>query len=118
MVTGELAAKVVAARTGIAALASRYRRACDDEIGAELRDSVLIQRYLFADRRRIANVINGAHREAATTRAILDFAAGRRSYRSLRRWMLARSPLLASRLVWERLRKNFVVSAAAHSPRM
>jgi geranylgeranyl reductase family protein len=118
MVTGELAAKVVAARTGIAALASRYRRACDDEIGAELRDSVLIQRYLFADRRRIANVINCAHREAATTRAILDFAAGRRSYRSLRRWMLARSPLLASRLVWERLRKNFVVSAAAHSPRM
>ena len=35
-------------------LAGRYRRACDHEIGAELRDSVLIQRYLFADRRRIA----------------------------------------------------------------
>ena len=30
------------------------------EIGAELRDSVLIQRYLFGDRRRIARVIEGA----------------------------------------------------------
>ena len=45
------------------AAVSRYRRACDREIGAELRDSVLIQRYLFADRRRIARVIAGASRE-------------------------------------------------------
>src|SRR5262249_7905554 len=108
MVTGELAANAVAANDA-ATMAARYRRACDYEIGAELRDSVLIQRYLFADRRRIAQVIAGATRESAVTRAVLELAAGRRSYRSVGRYMLARSPLLAGRLVLEQLRKNFVV---------
>ena len=114
MVSGELAAKVIARGQDVAHLAARYRRACNDEVGAELRDSVLIQRYLFADRRRIAAIINGAHR-AATTRAILDFVMGRRSYRSLRRSLLTRSPLLAGRLVWEQLRKNFVPVQASRS---
>jgi hypothetical protein len=76
---------------------------------------VLIQRYLFADRRRIAAIINGAQRAAPTTRAILDFAIGRRSYRSLRRSLLTRSPLLAGRLMWEQLRKNLVAPPAARS---
>ena len=115
MVTGELAASAAASKRDVKTLADRYRRACDYEIGAELRDSVLIQRYLFADRRRIAGVIRGTRREPATTRAILDFAVGRRSYRSLRRGLLARSPVLAGRLVWERLRTNFVVPGAHHS---
>lgn len=104
MVSGELAGRAVLAAPGdIGGLAARYRRACDDEIGAELRDSVLIQRYLFADRRRIARVINGAHRHAGVTRLILDFAVGRRTYRSLRRQLLARSPTLAPRLLWARM---------------
>ena len=115
MVSGELAAKAVMASGDVGGLAARYRRACNDEIGVELRDSVLIQRYLFADRRRIAAVINGATREAATTRAILDFAIGRTSYRALRRRLLTRSPLLAGRFLWERLRKNFVVLRARDS---
>jgi len=115
MVSGELAAKVVAAGGDVSQLAARYRRACNDEVGAELRDSVLIQRYLFADRRRIAAVINGAQRAAPTTRAILDFAMGRCSYRSLRRSLLTRSPVLAARLVWEQLRKNFVPPRATRS---
>ena len=113
MVSGELAAKVIAGTRDVAHLAARYRRACNDEVGAELRDSVLIQRYLFADRRRIAAIINGAHRAASTTRAILDFVMGRRSYRSLRRSLLTRSPLLVGRLVWEQVRKNFGTLARA-----
>ncbi|HJZ76465.1 MAG TPA: geranylgeranyl reductase family protein [Vicinamibacterales bacterium] len=115
MVTGDLAGRAVAAGGDIRSLAARYRRACDYEIGAELRDSVLIQRYLFADRRRIAGVIQGTRRETATTRAVLEFAVGRRSYRSLRRRLLARSPVLAGRLVWEKLRTNFVVPRSQHS---
>src|SRR4029077_2378890 len=63
MVSGDLAAKAVLGPGGVSTVARRYRRACDDEIGAELRDSVQIQRYLFADRRRIARVIGGANRE-------------------------------------------------------
>ncbi len=98
MVSGELAADAVLADDP-RPLADRYRRACDAEIGAELRDSVLLQRYLFADRRRIFDVIAGARSDAAVTKLILDFAVGRMSYRALRRRMLARSPMLAARLL-------------------
>jgi flavin-dependent dehydrogenase len=103
MVSGELAARaVVADGADPAGLVGAYRKSCDDEIGRELRDSVLIQHYLFADRRRIEHVIDGANREHVTTRLILDFATGRRSYRAVRRRILARAPLLAARLLVER----------------
>jgi geranylgeranyl reductase family protein len=102
MVSGELAARaVLESRGDVRGLARRYRRACDYEIGAELRDSVAIQRFLFADRRRIARVIDGARRERAATKLILEFAAGRRSYHDVRRRLLARFPRLAGRLVWD-----------------
>ena len=91
---------------------SRYRRACDYEIGPELRDSVLLQRYLFADRRRIARIIAGAHRELTATRWILDFITGRTSYRALRRRLLARSPLLIGRMLWEWFALNKTLRSA------
>jgi flavin-dependent dehydrogenase len=104
MVSGELAARAVIETAGDPArMAAAYRRASDYEIGAELRDSVAIQRFLFADRGRIARVIGGAGREAALTRLILDFACGAGSYRALRRRILTRSPLVAGRLIWDRL---------------
>ena len=56
-------------------------------------------RRLFADRRRILAAIDGAMREAALTKLIVDFAAGRMSYRALRRRMVVRSPMLAVRLI-------------------
>jgi len=111
MVSGELAARaILETRHGVGNLARRYRRACDYEIGAELRDSVRIQRYLFADRRRIAQVISGANRERSSTRLILDFAMGRRTYRDMRRRFLARMPWLAGQLIWEQLREKTVVA--------
>ena len=114
MVSGDLAARAVMATPSgaIATLARRYQRAVRREIGAELRDSVLIQRYLFADRRRIASVINGASQEPALTRLILDFAVGRLSYTTLRWRMLRRVPRLAAHLVWGRLRTKLLSSPA------
>ncbi len=113
MVSGELAARaILETGLGVKNLVRRYRRACDYEIGAELRDSVRIQRYLFADRRRIAQVISGANRERASTRLILDFAMGRRTYRDMRRRFLARMPWLAGRLIWELLREKIVVEGS------
>jgi len=107
MVSGELAAQAIVdtAPGSESSLARRFQRACDREIGAELRDSVLIQRYLFGDRRRIARIIRGSERETETTRLILDFAIGRMPYRALRRRMLTNAPLLAGRLVWDRAKE-------------
>ena len=117
MVSGDLAARTIAAspasstsfprrRPTTPDLAEAYRRAVNKEIGAELRDSVLIQRYLFGDRRRIAAAIKSAPREAGLTKLILDLVTGRRSYRDVRRRMLVRAPLLASRLVWGLVRES------------
>jgi len=106
MVSGDLAARTIVASTTAPDLAEVYRRAVNKEIGAELRDSVLIQRYLFGDRRRIAAAITSAPREAAMTKLILDLVIGRRSYRAVRRRMLVRAPLLASRLVWGLVRNQ------------
>jgi geranylgeranyl reductase family protein len=115
MVSGEHAANSVveSVREGIAGLARRYQRAVDHEIGAELHDSVLIQRYLFADRRRIARVVAGAERAPVITRLILEFAVGGLGYRTLRRRVFAEAPLLAGRLLWERLRTLVRPSAEA-----
>jgi geranylgeranyl reductase family protein len=109
MVSGELAARAILdTRGGLKRLVRRYRQACDYEIGAELSDSVLIQRYLFTDRRRIAQVISGVDREQSSTKLILDLARGKRTYRDVRRRFLTRMPLLAGRLIWERLREKTI----------
>jgi geranylgeranyl reductase family protein len=106
MVSGDVAARTIAASWPAEGsdLARSYCRAISCEIGAELRDSVLIQRYLFGDRRRIAAIIGEAPRHGATTRLVIDLALGRRSYRDVRRRIVVRAPLLASRLLWERWR--------------
>ena len=106
MVSGELAARAIVdtAPGSESSLARRYQKACAREVGTELRDSVLIQQYLFGNRRRIRRVIDGAGRRPATTRLVLDFAMGRIPYATLRRRMLASAPMLAAHFVLERLR--------------
>ena len=107
MVSGDLAARAIIETPGAPAgnrLARRYRRACAGEIGSELRDSVLVQRYLFASRERMAHMIRSADRHPATVRGLLDYAIGRRSYASIRRRMLFASPQLAVCMMWERAR--------------
>jgi len=110
MVSGDFAARAVidTPPSAIATLARRYCSAVRHEIGAELRDSVLIQRYMFADRRRIASVISGASEQQELTRLILDFVVGRLSYSALRWQMLRRVPRLAAHLVWGRLKTKFL----------
>ena len=114
MVSGDLAGQAVieTAKATVNSLAGRYRRAVRREIGAELRDSVLIQRYLFSDRRRIAHVITGAPQQPELTRLILDFAVGRLSYSSLRWRMLRRLPKVALHLVWGQFKTKFLSRTA------
>lgn len=104
MVTGDLAATAILEdaafddpRRGLTA-ASRYADGWRDEIGAELRDSVLIQQYLFHDAARIDGVVDsaGACREAADL--VVAYAMGTMSYREARRRLLLRFPRVALRL--------------------
>jgi flavin-dependent dehydrogenase len=104
MVSGDLAARAIIETPQAPSgnrLATHYARAVHREIGVELRDSVLIQRYLFGDRQRTARLIRNTSRYPSATRAILDYAIGHRSYASVRRHLLTRYPQLAIRLLWE-----------------
>jgi geranylgeranyl reductase family protein len=101
MVSGELAGRAIAA-TGVAASTRRigdaYERAWRREIGAELRDAVLVQKYLFSSHARVANVVNGASASSSLTALILDYFKGRVSYGALRRRMMLRFPMTIVRL--------------------
>jgi geranylgeranyl reductase family protein len=107
MVSGELAARAVIETPAHALrqLSARYRRACAEELGAELRESVFIRQTLFADRRRIARLIQGARTRPALTQKIIGVALGTVRYSDLRYQFLTRTPLFAARVMWERLRR-------------
>lgn len=103
MVTGDLAARAILAETAVPGpdargAARRYVRGWRREIGGELRDARLIQKYLFRDPRRITAVVAGAGGHGDLSRAIIDYAMGTISYRAARRRVLARFPRTALRL--------------------
>jgi geranylgeranyl reductase family protein len=119
MVTGELAADAILAsrrfRQGdgaqgrgsefAPARARRaYARAWRREIGAELRDSVLIQKYLFHNPARMDRVVRGAQTRPVFSETLVDYASGRLSYTAARRRLLWHFPRLLPRLAWIALR--------------
>jgi len=109
MVTGDLAAEAVLAARRDAlvqpAVARRtYVRAWKREIGAELRDSVLIQRYLFHSAARMDRVVRGAQARPEFSRILVDYASGRLSYHAARRQLLWHFPRLLPRLAWLAMR--------------
>ena len=109
MVTGDLAAgALLAAREGRAMVPARacrgYVRSWTREIGAELRDSVLIQRYLFHSGPRMDRLVRGASVRPEFSRLLVDYASGRLSYHAARRRLLWHFPRLLPRLTWIALR--------------
>lgn len=101
MISGELAGRaIIEARGGSAG--PGYQRLWRREIGSELRDAVLIQRYLFRHHRRVANAVTGAGTVAGFTEMILDYFKGRLPYASLRRKMLMKFPTTMIRIARER----------------
>jgi geranylgeranyl reductase family protein len=118
MVTGELAAGAIleARHDGVVqpAVARRaYVRAWKKEIGAELRDSVLIQKYLFHSATRMDRVVRGAQTRPEFSRILVDYASGRLSYRAARRQLLWHFPRLLPRLAWLAMRRR---SDIVHEP--
>lgn len=111
MVTGELAARAVLdvpATEVPRRLEAHYRRRWRAEIGSELRDSVLVRRHLFADRRRIARVLAAASADRRLTGLVLDYAIGRQPYAAVRRKVLGSAPLVACSLFMQFVRATLL----------
>ena len=109
MVTGDLAADAILSSRREAELSPRrarraYVRAWRREIGAELRDSVLIQKYLFHSPARMDRVVHSARTRPAFSQILVDYASGRLPYRTARRRLLWHFPRLLPRLAWVALR--------------
>ena len=118
MVTGDLAAAaVVGARRerGVVPAAARreYVRTWKREIGGELRDSVLVQKYLFHSPARMDRVVRGAQTQPEFSRILVDYASGRISYKAARRQLLWRFPRLLPRLAWIAMRRQPDVPAGS-----
>jgi geranylgeranyl reductase family protein len=118
MVTGELAADaVLSARTGATIEPARarraYVRAWRRELGGELRDSVLIQKYLFHRPDRMDRVVAGANTRPEFSEILVDYASGRLSYRAARRRLLWYFPRLLPRLAMVALRDRWPREAAS-----
>jgi len=101
MVSGELAGRAVA-DAGRSSAGPRYQRLWRREIGAELRDAVLVQRYLFSDHERVARIVRGAARVPGLIEMILDHVAGRLSYVALRRRLRVKFPRTVFRVARSR----------------
>lgn len=101
MVSGELAGRAIAGLAGRddpAAAGTTYETTWRHEIGAELRDAVRVQRYLFSSHARVANVVRGASDSSRLTSSILAYFKGHLSYGALRRRMIFRFPMTIMRL--------------------
>lgn len=106
MVSGELAARAALTSTSPAGVAAVFERLWRAEIGAELRDAVLIQRFLFADHARVNRLVRAGRALPWIGDLIVDYAAGRLSYPDAKRRILAASPRTAARLAWLMVRKQ------------
>ncbi len=113
MVSGDLAAATLiralhANGTRPAADLSAYSRAWRAEVGQELRDSVLLQRYLFARPSRVDAVVAGASRNSAVSAAAVRYLAGQAPYRSVRGVVLSRNPGILLSLAADALSRPWV----------
>lgn len=104
MISGELAGEAIAtAGPARDSAGPRYRKLWRRAVGTELRDSVLIQRYLFASHERVNRVVRGCRTLPWVATAMIDYATGKRSYAEIRRHVLFRSPTTVAKLVWNAL---------------
>jgi len=89
MVSGELAGKAALAALGegdlSAASLKRYDRACEAELGYELRKSVELQERLMRDPKLIDSAVRFAKRSPAARRLLCEYGVGRLSYRAMKR---------------------------------
>jgi len=89
MVSGELAGKAALAALGennfSAASLQRYDRACEAELGYELRKSVELQRRLMKEPRLMDSVVRFAQRSPAARQLLCAYGVGQIGYREMKR---------------------------------
>lgn len=101
MVSGDLAGRAAAARD-----TASYEASWKREIGAELRDAVLVQRHLLTTPERINGLVGAARRAPQVADLLVRYAMGEVSYFTARRRLLLRSPLFGVKLLVNALRRR------------
>ena len=89
MVSGEHAGKAareaVAQRNFSREFLSRFDAACEQELGTELRESIMIQKRVLSSPRRINSIVRLASRSSVMRNLLTSFAVGNISYKDMKR---------------------------------
>jgi len=94
MVSGDLAARAI-----VDGHPESYERLWRAEIGAELRDAVLVQRHLLRTPGRIDAVVAATARDSGPADCAIRYLMGLAPYKSARRRLVMAAPLAAARMV-------------------
>jgi flavin-dependent dehydrogenase len=114
MVSGDLAAVSVAETLARRQPANvSYRDRWTAEIGAELAESVVLQRLLFEDARRIDALVKATAKRTPLVDAVTRWARGLETYTALRRQIVLRNPLVGIVCGAMLLQKRFAATQAA-----
>ena len=98
MVSGELAGRAIAESADAVTATRVYDQRWRAEIGMELRDSVLVQRFLFGKHDRVNRAVRALSSANALVGQILDYVRGDLSYKALRRRVILSFPKAALKL--------------------
>jgi flavin-dependent dehydrogenase len=94
MVTGDLAARAILEGPSPRLYERLWRR----EIGAEMRDSRFLSRYVFADLSRVSRLVRGVRAYPPVARLLADYATGTDTYEGVRRRFLLKFPIIGAKL--------------------
>jgi len=94
MVTGDLAARAILEGPSPRLYERLWRR----EIGAEMRDSRFLSRYVFADLHRVGRLVRGVRAYPPVAALLADYVTGADTYEGVRRRFVLKFPRIAAKL--------------------
>ena len=94
MITGDLAARAILEGPSPRLYERLWRR----EIGAEMRDSRFLSRYVFADLSRVGRLVRGVRAYPSLAGLLADYATGAASYEEVRRKFILKFPRIGATL--------------------
>ena len=102
MVTGDLAARAILEGPSPRLYERLWRR----EIGAEMRDSRFLSRYVFADLHRVGRLVRGVRAYPPVAALLADYVTGADTYEGVRRRFVLKFPRIAAKLAVRYLTHN------------